>query len=63
MRKIMKKIYQNPSFMVVALNTRQIICTSGDPQPDPIVDPDNPVDPGSGNYTKRYKNVWDDDWD
>jgi hypothetical protein len=59
----MKKIYQNPSFMVVALNTRHsILGTSGDPQPDPPVDPTNPVDDESGSYTKRYKNVWDDDW-
>lgn len=61
MRKIMKKIYQNPSLMVIAINARQIICTS-DPQPPTPVDPSNPVGDDSGNYTKRH-NVWDDDWD
>ena len=59
----MKKIYQNPSFMVVALNTRHSILGASDEQTEIGVDPDNPVDSGSGNYTKRYKNVWDDDWD
>lgn len=60
----MKKIYQIPSFMVVGLNTRHsILGTSGDSQPEPPVDPTNPVGDDDGTYTKRHS-VWDDDdWD
>lgn len=59
----MKKIYQNPSVMVVALNTRHSILGTSDSQPEPPVDNTNPVDDGSGNFTKHHS-VWDDDdWD
>ena len=55
----MKKTYQIPAIIEIAINTKQILTMSN---PQPPVDPSNPVDDGSGNYTKTHNNVWNEEW-
>ena len=55
----MKKTYKIPTIIEIAINTKQILATS---DPQPTVDPNNPVGDDSGNYSKTHNNVWDEEW-
>lgn len=58
----MKRIYYQPTCVVVVLSTRHIMLTESLPVITPTDDDDPVIDDANQILTKESRSIWDDEW-